>query len=500
MVHLNKKLHLFLWVVLCFFSDITFAVRITYVLVSDPTFNLIDCELLPHPDTSGKLKKESDPVFLRIVFDDGPPDSTLFASGEGLSCVTTVNPSTIFQTGVVRKDSFEEDYMHVLGRNGFAFNSVDYFALLRKMEKSDIDHDLNGIRTSARNLQAEYRQRCEFLTEAQARTFDTKRQIEHLAAMGRLQTQYCEYLVHMVRAGTPLSNWLSIKEYCDRTYPGKEEEKVSGILRAIEKEFQERKKILIEVTKILPPEVVRVTAPSIEGAPVVETDRDAHVKLFLQNWGKHAEDALILQVIDNVRKFGKIPKKITIYGTKDPCFHCQMKLQWLADLLRKRIVGADLNQFIQTADASPEVEICYYSKKEFESECVMMQVPTAQKSRHYTTRTMQELNGIKKFSFVSNKPPDEKEMECFNIYTIDLNQKDLNPIFSILSPAILTSRTYIKVELANFDKTSDESLDKLRVCLDQIRTWVAGNPSRISVGVFAISKTGVVERQELIQM
>lgn len=470
---------------LYFFSAFSYALRITYILECDDHYEIINSVLLPHPDTSGKLKKESDPVFLRVSFDGALPDSILFASGEGLSCVNSVNPSNVHQTGMVRRNNFEQDYLHVLARNGFAFDDIDYFALLRRMEKSDIDHDLNDIRTQAVTLETEYNQRCAFLSETEAP--DMKSQIEHLGCMGKLQTQYCEYLVHMVRAGTPLSNWLSIKDYCDRVYGSdKSDEKVNHIHASIDREFQKRKDVLTEVSRILPQAVVTATAPAIESAPMVERDSEAHLKLFIQNWGKHAEDALILQILDNVRKFGKIPKKIEIYGTKDPCFHCQMKLQWLADLLRGKIERAEMNQFIKVTEPSPETEICYYSKKDFESECVMMQVPTTQKSRRYTTRTLNELNKIKVFNFTSNKAPDEKEMECFNIYTIDLSHD--GPNFD-LAHVITNAKTYIKIELINFNDTQPYQ-DKMKHYLQEIEALAGSNLARITVGVFITDKTG----------
>jgi hypothetical protein len=116
--------------------------------------------------------------------------------------------------------------------------------------------------------------------------------------------------------------------------------------------------------------------------------KELRLRLYCKYWGSHAEDALIYKMLLGLKEDpnAKIPKVIEIYGNKDPCFQCQIKLQWLVDLLAHE-------------DKSEHI-IHYYSKEEFIDQCLYVDLPQMV-TNCFTTRKPEEKNKIKKFTFVS---------------------------------------------------------------------------------------------------
>jgi len=153
--------------------------------------------------------------------------------------------------------------------------------------------------------------------------------------------------------------------------------------------------------------------------------KDIMLQLFVNKWGKHAEDAFIHQFLQQLDKRNsisekiEIPKKIEIYGTEDPCFQCQMKLQWLANsyvklihIHNKKLSSATPPQHVEISTPPQHLEICYYAKNRFNGMCVCSNpnkkfegtVSSSDNPYERTSKTRpRSLKGkLLKFTFVGN--------------------------------------------------------------------------------------------------
>lgn len=124
------------------------------------------------------------------------------------------------------------------------------------------------------------------------------------------------------------------------------------------------------------------------------------MRFFCKIWGREAEDAFIHHIFDK-QLFTKFsadltrPIQIDIYGTEDPCFQCQIKLQWLANLLSEK-------------NNSSEVKICYYSQDNYNGPCELQSSCIKGKetimSENYNTREGGDDNHkLYKFIFISGE-------------------------------------------------------------------------------------------------
>lgn len=122
--------------------------------------------------------------------------------------------------------------------------------------------------------------------------------------------------------------------------------------------------------------------------PIASEDEAVKVKLelFCNQWGSHAEDAFIRKLLYDVKSnnFSRVPRTIDIYGTKDPCFQCQVKLQWLANALKK-----EFSQLLSLTDQKNyNLVIRYFSKDSFTTQCAIPGV--LPHDRMYCTRPSHE--------------------------------------------------------------------------------------------------------------
>jgi hypothetical protein len=135
----------------------------------------------------------------------------------------------------------------------------------------------------------------------------------------------------------------------------------------------------------------------------VRDERELQLRLYCKYWGNHAEDALIYRVLQNLNAYGRSPNKIEIYGNKDPCFQCQVKLQWLADYLKTTIV--------------------YYSNDAYHGPCLHIDAP-CMVVNYFSTRPQRESGKIKKFTF-ERDDPFLHPLEAFIAPIDTLREKDL---------------------------------------------------------------------------
>lgn len=113
------------------------------------------------------------------------------------------------------------------------------------------------------------------------------------------------------------------------------------------------------------------------------------MELFCAQHCGHTEDALIHKTMQEIENFGKVPGKIEIFGNIDPCPQCQIKLQWLADILPKKIAE-------KTGAKNPGcLEICYYSKHQHGEHCIVSNCF----GKDLSTRRGNENNKLKVFIF-----------------------------------------------------------------------------------------------------
>ncbi|MDR1057662.1 MAG: hypothetical protein LBL17_03805 [Coxiellaceae bacterium] len=80
-------------------------------------------------------------------------------------------------------------------------------------------------------------------------------------------------------------------------------------------------------------------------------------KLFCRYWAKEAEDALIFEILQKVKKYGSYLNKIEIYGNRDSCFQCQAKLQWLTTYLNLYILDYAQEEFQTTYLVNPDKDV-----------------------------------------------------------------------------------------------------------------------------------------------
>ena len=121
--------------------------------------------------------------------------------------------------------------------------------------------------------------------------------------------------------------------------------------------------------------------------------REMQLRLYCRYWGKHAEDALIYKILTRFRDYRQIPRVIEIYGSEDPCFQCQIKLQWLADHL------AEISSKFGGINTTP-ITIIYYSKRGACAQCLYIGMPPLVVNC-FTTRKPEEISKIKQFVFIA---------------------------------------------------------------------------------------------------
>ncbi|EKE01165.1 MAG: hypothetical protein ACD_21C00201G0003 [uncultured bacterium] len=89
--------------------------------------------------------------------------------------------------------------------------------------------------------------------------------------------------------------------------------------------------------------------------------------LLEKSSGQHAEDAVIFSILSDIES-GDIKKQIKtieIYGSKDPCFVCQVKLQHLANTLNRRIQAKNP----ESNTENTKLTIYYYSNRQCKMHC-----------------------------------------------------------------------------------------------------------------------------------
>lgn len=279
----------------------------------------------------------------------------------------------------------------------------------------------------------------------------------------------------------------------------------------LEKDKQEIENVLSNINQKLADEksLLSIVGSKFKNAPSVqpETQYDGRSggKLFLQRWGREAEDALIFQLLRHVEKCKNIPTKIEIYGTLDPCFQCQIKLQWMADLLGGELKIARGNRKIKfyqngliKEKHGQEVQIHYFSKKGIETNCVIDKLPSnVVRTDSYTTRMASEKGKLKKFYFSSKKLAAERELEIFNIFDINLDDPGrLSP--EIMANIITEKKRSIKVHLKNLDLSDKQKKRSCQEYVEKIFDAAVKNEIEVEFSASFASKKNKKEKEKSI--
>ncbi|EKE01153.1 MAG: hypothetical protein ACD_21C00202G0002 [uncultured bacterium] len=362
-------------------------------------------------------KKKAEPVVLKVGF-NYMPQYAIFLSGQYAYPVGGICPSSIFE---------EDAYERILSDNKFPF---DRFSTAYLLEEG-VEEIKRGVVSSLTSLiltvGEQYKEVQKHSNTAKSCSNNPGQLQKSLTmldkALSAAHQQAREYLSGYVSKVLPLEQ---LHLYAHEQGYTKEKLSVTS--------FKSIDDVIYAMSAIRKDQYL---ASSLE--PLI-LSYDAQIQplqtvkfstLFCRHCGRHAEDALIYEILRNLEKYDEIPEVIEIYGNKDPCFQCQIKLQWLADNLAGMIESArsdGLPQLIISTKVSAEgkeeivklpltadnkgkrvkLEIVYYSKNAFKGPCFVdlskldMKAP---ESKEFVTRTESERsetleeNPILKFKF-----------------------------------------------------------------------------------------------------
>jgi hypothetical protein len=383
--------------------------------------NFPDVDVIIEKITSGKIRDAASiPAILRVSF-DGIPEYATFLSGRHTYPAGGICPTSIFQ-----EDIFEQE-AHLLSKYDFPIAKFNFATFLigpvnngktdvsRKI--GEIARQLQVLKTICRVLQNSKMEMEEETDEYSFAKFEKRnRYLNRLCEARQEAIKYLEIYVQLSRWERVSNDYLRSEAIKD--VPAKE---IGKIEEDIQKIGEYKKLEGQQIKGLLEPFVNDGFFPNLYCGLFAEPitfnfERDANeflLELFCRQWGKEAEDALIFNILQNLEKYGRIPEVIEIYGNKDPCFQCQVKLQWLADNLTKMIVQtrAEYGLPALTHEPGKKLTIKYYAKEEYQGPCLHVGMGEIG-SRKLTTRKVSDIGQIMKFEFIEG----DTESQPISVY------------------------------------------------------------------------------------
>ncbi len=386
------------------FFEPVFAVKAIPISKDNPEYQILigrfpDVDAIMDQLTSAK-SRDSIPAILKVRF-DGIPECAIFLSGQNTYPSGGICPLSIFQ-----KDAFEKEAAQLLSSHSFPLEKFN-FAMLLVAEKSNILGKAGRLSEQRATLEKKYRN----LEQFEKETRESGDRFEKLEKAAKYLNELCLVRQEAIKYLMDYAYEISLWEQLSKIYVGSAYAKdaatsdIDSIKKVIET-IDGHKGEAAEVMRFIEkdPFFAQFLLCYGGGSSPKEDEKQAQagfLKLFCRYWEKEAEDALIFKILQNLEKYDRIPRVIEIYGNKDPCFQCQVKLQWLADNLAKKIIDARKRHSLPIPTRAPEekLTILYYAKDECQAPC--LHVPLGKIAPwKLATRKESEMGQIMRFEFI----------------------------------------------------------------------------------------------------
>lgn len=387
-----RKLKTLLLIAFFIFPVVAFSVG--YEIIDDvhPRYNEI-IQRLP--------KQKASPAILHVYF-DGIPYGNRFLSGSNKPKMGDICPALLFSNKPnPNPDKFAEKAATLLGKHMFPidrFNSV--IILWEGLKNKGTEKNINQLESTLITLVGVLKR---------VKSAEDKKEYNPLKKKISVYTQTNSFLSKLkeyLEKRKEIYKWEQAWKQTQyaKNYLSPEEQKYIKSYNYANEIDEFYKKIQEHHDKLKGATGVKEQIHTYEKY-YIEPKQDPYklkLKCFCDIRGKHAEDALILSVLQKLQNYSKIPLIIEIYGSEDPCFQCQVKLQWFSSIL----VG----------NSQPPIEIYYYSKNGFEGNCLYadVQIEKDMGKEKFRTRPLIDEGKLAKFTFTNNGNDTQYEPLLFS--------------------------------------------------------------------------------------